>query len=512
MFRARMCPAAFLLGTLALVSDGPAEAALPLNFADQLVVNNLSAPSSFAFLPDGRMLITEQQSFRVRLVVGGVADTTLTIPNGNTSGGERGLLGIAIDPDWPARPYVYFYFTQTPTIKCHIVMYTASGALTDPNSSNLTLASPYAIITDIPDAANNHNGGTLRFGPDGMLYASLGEDADPCAAQDSTTFKGNILRIDVSDLPLAGSGPPLKSVITPADNPYVGVNANAGLVWAFGLRNPFRFHIDPLNGRVFIADVGNGEWEEVSESDGGGENFGWPHYEGPEEKSVTASCRVQSPYTPPIAFYDRTGFTAAIISATLYRPMPGGIYNFPAEYHGDYFFAEYYQGFVRRLKETAGTWAPAPVAPGQPNGADWATAIPNVSDYLVGPDGGLYYCKQFSPGQIRRIVYTQNQGGVGDGAGNRPPVLSVSPNPYAADRGSVRITFRTERPGNVRLDVFDLAGRKVAELLSPDSGIGERTVTWNGAGADGRTLAPGFYFIRIEGQDGATARVVISRR
>jgi glucose/arabinose dehydrogenase len=487
-------------------------AALPTNFADQLVVGNLSQPSSFAFLPDGRILVVEQKTARVRLVVAGAADTTLTIPDVNISGNERGLLGIAVDPDWPVRPHIYFYFDQTPSIKNYIVMYTASGDLSNPASSNLTLGNRYNIITDIPDAANNHNGGTLRFGPDKKLYASLGEDADACGAQDSTTFKGVILRLDVSQLPQGGSGPPAKSLITPIDNPFTGGNANAALVWAFGLRNPFRFHIDPQNGRLMIADVGQNSWEEVDQCLGA-ENFGWPNYEGPDELITT--CPVQSAYTPPVAWYDRTVFagSAAVISATLYRPMPGGIYNFPAEYHGNYFYAEYYQGFIRRITDYTGTWLPAAAVPGQPNATDWGTAIANVSDYLVGPDGGLYYCKQFSAASIRRIVYTANQGGVGDGGGNRPPILSVSPNPFAPGHGNARIEFRTERPGPVEIGVYDLSGRNMATIPAYADDGKSHIVSWNGFGRDGQPLRSGIYFLKMSGaKNDGTARLVISAR
>src|SRR5262249_11931446 len=155
----------------------------------------------------------------------------------------------------------------------YIAMFTASGDLSSPASSNLALGSRFNIITDIPDNASNHNGGTLRFGPDGMLYASMGEDGDPCGAQDSTRFKGVILRLDVSALPQPGSGPPAKSLIRPATgNPFPATNANAGLTYCYGLRNPFRFHIDAASGRLYIADVGEGTWEEVDEAIGG-ENF-----------------------------------------------------------------------------------------------------------------------------------------------------------------------------------------------------------------------------------------------
>ncbi|MDZ4805119.1 MAG: PQQ-dependent sugar dehydrogenase [Candidatus Eisenbacteria bacterium] len=380
-------------------------AALPTNFADQSVVTGLSQPAGMAFLPDGRMLIIEQKTRNVRLVLAGgaTADTTLIIADVNTSGNERGLLGMAIDPQWPTRPNIYFYFDQTPSIKNYIVRYTATGDLSNGASSNLTLGSRYNIMTDIPDAASNHNGGTLRFGIDGKLYASLGEDADACGAQNNTLLKGNILRLDIDNLPAGAGGPPAKSLITPVDNPFVGsANANTKLVFAFGLRNPFRFQIDSLTGILYIADVGQNTFEEIDECDGG-ENFGWPNFEG--NAFFSGTCPAASP-VGPIATYDRTGFaSASIISGPRYRRVCGGLYTFPADYEGDVFYSEYYQGFLRRLRNTAGTWAPAPGAPGQPNANDWATATTNVSDYAIGPDGAIYYCKQFTAG-IRRIVYT----------------------------------------------------------------------------------------------------------
>jgi len=383
-------------------------AALPTNFADQSVVTGLSQPSGMAFLPDGRMLIIEQKTRNVRLVLAGgsTADTTLVISDVNTSGNERGLLGMAIDPQWPARPNVYFYFDQTPSIKVYIARYTATGDLSNGASSNLTLGSRYNVITDIPDAASNHNGGTLRFGIDGKLYASLGEDADPCGAQNNTLFKGNILRLDIDNLPAGAGGPPAKSLITPVDNPFVGsANANTKLVFAFGLRNPFRFQVDSVTGKLYVADVGQNTYEEVNECVGG-ENFGWPQYEGNFNYGGYNGTCPASGAIFPIATYDRTGFaSASIISGPRYRRVVGGLYTFPADYEGDVFYSEYYQGFLRRLRNTAGVWAAAPAAAGQPNANDWATATTNVSDYLIGPDGAIYYCKQFTAG-IRRIVYT----------------------------------------------------------------------------------------------------------
>jgi len=416
--------AAGLAAALGIAPSG-ARAALPTGFADEVVTSGLSQPASFAFLPDGRTLVVEQATRRIRLIVGagfGATDPLHTIADVNTSGTERGLLGIAVDPGYPARPYLYVYFSHSGTSTNYVSMFALTGDLEDGTSTNLQVdaGSRFDILTDIPDNASNHNGGTLRFGPDGALYASLGDDADRCAAQTTTSLKGVILRLSVASLPGAGSGPPAKSTLVPSGNPFSGPNDNERLSFAQGLRNPFRFQIDPLTGALFIADVGETEFEEASRGTGG-ENFGWPFREGPVIRTPAGCSEPGGPggssYDPPITYYDRTGFTAAIIGAGLYRQAdyPFDL-SFPPEYDGDYFFAEYYQGFLRRVKESGGVWSPA-FAPGQPNDNDWATGISTPGDFLPGPDGALYYLSQFGGGgTLHRIRHMHCGDGITDPA------------------------------------------------------------------------------------------------
>ncbi|MBI5868160.1 MAG: PQQ-dependent sugar dehydrogenase, partial [candidate division Zixibacteria bacterium] len=207
---------------------------LPSGFADELIVSGLDQPVGIAFLPDGRILVIEQRSAAIRLIVGGHLSTTnpiFTVPSVNASGNEQGLLGLAVDPAFPTRPYIYVYFTHAGTSTNYISMFTVTGDVSDPGSGNLAIAaaSQFNLITDIPDAATNHNGGTLRFGPDGLLYVSSGDDATPCSAQDSTDLRGCILRLKVSGMPLAGSGPPAKSLLVATGNPFPGPNDNARL-------------------------------------------------------------------------------------------------------------------------------------------------------------------------------------------------------------------------------------------------------------------------------------------
>jgi glucose/arabinose dehydrogenase len=152
------------------------------------------------------------------------------VPSVRSTGGEQGLLGIVVDPGFPARPYLYVHYDYSGSATIRISRYTVAGDLGFTGDGSLTIdpLTRYDILTDIPDNASNHNGGTLRFGPDGMLYDSIGDDASSCQAQSLTVLAGKILRLNVSGLPSGGGGPPAKSLITPVDNPYVSnPNANA---------------------------------------------------------------------------------------------------------------------------------------------------------------------------------------------------------------------------------------------------------------------------------------------
>jgi glucose/arabinose dehydrogenase len=493
-----------------LVLGGRAMAALPTDFQDQGVVSGLDAPASLGFLPDGRILIVEQKSGNVRLVAGDtlVAGPILTLSDVNTLGGERGLLGVAVDPSWPDRPFVYLYFDRSPGSVIYISRFTAAGDLSQGSSGNLSLGNRYDILVDIPDNASNHNGGTLRFGPDGMLYASVGDDANSCAAQDSTDLRGVILRMNVVALPDTGSGPAPKALITPGDNPFPPAHPNAGLTFCFGLRNPFRFHIDPVTGSLAIGDVGQRDYEELNEA-GGGENFGWPFREGPLVRSQTGCTEPggigTQVYDDPIGGYDRSAFSpASIIAGPRYRVIPGGRHSFPSPYDGVLFFSDYYRGFIRAIQDRGDMWAPLDSVPGQPNDDDWATGIGTVADFLEGPDGAIYYLKQ-SSGELRRIVYTGSGSIVEEDLG---PVLSVHPNPYRLGEGPLRIDAGQ---GNVlgTVRVYSVAGELVATLGPGGAGSESTTVTWDGRDRAGRPVRAGVYYLSTGNVVPNAAQIVV---
>jgi glucose/arabinose dehydrogenase len=413
-------------------STAAGAAVLPTGFSDELVAGNISAPSSLAFLPDGRALVIELNLARIRMIRNGAVSTLATVPNVRT-GSERGLLGIAIDPAWPVRPYVYVHSNWNQAFEIRISRFTVTGDLEDTGAGDLAIdpASRYEVLTGLPDNAGNHNGGTVRFGNDGMLYVSLGEDAQPCEAQDLAALQGKILRLDVSGLPDGPGGPPSRASIVPADNPFAGdPDVDTRLVWAFGLRNPFRFSIDPASGTLYIGDVGQNEWEEIDAVAGGGQNLGWPWYEGDNAYNTCSG----SPGTTllPIHVYDhdRTG-QEAVIGGPVYRGAGGGGSHFPAEYEGDLFFSDYYHGELVRLHRSGATWTVAAPVPGQPSSSFWGTGFEFVSDYAVAADGSIWFTKQ-DVNEVRRIRFT--------------PTIDVANHSVFAP------------PGN---ELFDLQGRRV---------------------------------------------------
>lgn len=375
---------------------------LPAGFVHETLATGFDQPVGLTILPDSRIVLIEKVTGHVKVFAGGKVGTLGTIPGVYSNYSERGLLGVEVDPGWPARPYLYFHHTVQVPPATWLSMFRIKGDLTDPGSTNLKLDQPYLIVADIPDLSEIHNGGSLRFGPDGMLYVSVGDDALQCYAQETWAPHGKILRIDVSKLPGKGLGPPPVSEIAPKGNPFPTQTLHGPLVWCYGLRNPFRFNIDPATGKLYIADVGSSRVEEMDEASGG-ENFGWPWYEGPYG---AFSCPgIRPPNTPPIAYYDRAQMNqASIVSFTCYRNRLGGGGNFGNDYEGDVFYVDFFEGFVRRLKKVGSAWKPAPPAPGQPSPANWGEELRFVSDARVGPDGAIYYIGHFST-SLNRIRF-----------------------------------------------------------------------------------------------------------
>src|SRR5947208_16342895 len=347
-----------------LVSARAIAANLPTGFTEVQVGGNLSGSlTAMAFAPDGRLFVC-QQGGQLRVIKNGVLLSTPFVSLTVDSSGERGLLGIAFDPDFATNHYLYAYYTvATSPIHNRVSLFTAAGDTAAPGSEAVILE------LDSLSSATNHNGGAIHFGPDDRLYIGVGENANGSNSQTLSNLLGKMLRINADGT-------------IPTDNPfYNSATGNNRAIWALGLRNPFTFAFQPGTTRLFINDVGQSTWEEIDDGIAGS-NYGWPTTEGPTSNPAFRS---------PIYFYghgtsDTTG--CAIVGGAFYNPP---VPQFPSSYIGKYFFADLCSGWIRVFDPSAGT------------ATGFATGIVNPVDLQVGPGGALYYLAQGSGGQVFRL-------------------------------------------------------------------------------------------------------------
>jgi glucose/arabinose dehydrogenase len=288
----------------------------------------------------GRLFVVEQGG-TIKVLAGGVVAATpfLNISSVIASGGERGLLGLAFHPQYSSNRAFYVYYTRASDGALTIARYLRDAMnplIADPTSGSIVLVVPHPNY-------QNHNGGHLAFGPDGYLYIGTGDGGgggDPDQnGQKLTTRLGKMLRISVN----GGAGYSI-----PATNPYASSNCDTAAnpcpeIWAFGLRNPWKFSFDRSNGDLFIGDVGQGLYEEVSyvpAGSTGGKNFGWNVYEGTRCYGAT-TCSIApglAPHTPPIIEYghDNTDFGGfSITGGYRYRGSKSPALN------GYYFYGDF---------------------------------------------------------------------------------------------------------------------------------------------------------------------------
>ncbi len=353
-----------IAASLAFVSSRATAATLPPGFTEAQVGSNLSgSPTAMAFAPDGRLFVC-QQGGQLRVIKNGVLLSTPFVTLTVDSSGERGLLGIAFDPNFATNHYLYVYYTvATSPIHNRISRFTAAGDTAAPGSE--------AVILELNNlsSATNHNGGATHFGPDGKLYIGVGENANGANSQTLSNLLGKMLRINADGT-------------IPADNPFYNTASGSNrAIWALGLRNPFTFAFQPGTTRLFINDVGESTYEEINDGIAGS-NYGWPITEGPTSNPA---------FRGPIYFYGHgtnnvTG--CAIVGATFYNPP---VPQFPSSYTGKYFFADLCDGWIRVFDPSAGA------------ATGFATDIFSPVDLHVGPDGALYYLARGSGGQVFRI-------------------------------------------------------------------------------------------------------------
>ena len=415
---------------------------LDSGFTDTTVVTGISNPTSMAFAPDGRLFVT-QQTGQLRVVKNGALLATAFLTLSVDSAGERGLLGVTFDPGFASNQLLYVYYTTVAGgTHNRISRFKANG--------DVVLSGSETVLVDLPplSSATNHNGGALHFGNDGKLYVAVGDNATSANAQSMSTPFGKLLRFN-SDGTI------------PTDNPFFASTSGVNrAIWALGLRNPFTFGVRRSNGAILINDVGNGGWEEVN-SGGPGRNYGWPTTEGATTNPAFAS---------PLFTYPHASGTAggcAITGGAFYDPST---VQFPTSYVGKYFFADYCNGWMRKLDPATGT------------ATVFATGLAAVVDIRVGPDGALYYLARGS-GSVGKVSFPTSQ----------PPAIANQPSnvtvPVGASAtftvsasGSAPLAYQWQRNGS-NISGANAASYSLSSAQLADSGAQFRALVSNSFGS-----------------------------
>jgi glucose/arabinose dehydrogenase len=360
---------------------GPVVPGTP-TLAAQLVASGLDNPLDLqSAAGDRERLFVLEQAGRIRLVRGGqlVAAPFLDIVSRVASGGERGLLGLAFHPQYATNRRFYVNYTDGGG-DTNISEFRATSAdAADPGSERIVLevAQPFA----------NHNGGGLTFGSDGFLYIGLGDGGsggDPFRnGQSLMTPLGKLLRIDVD------RGQPFA---VPSDNPFVSTPGAFPAIWAYGLRNPWRFAFDRATGDLYIADVGQNRIEEIDvglATRRGGENYGWNVMEGRSCFSPANGCNTSGLVLPVLQYDHNTG--CSVTGGVVYRGcrMPG--------YAGTYFYGDFCTGIIRSFRLQGGQ-----VAEERDHSTTVGRNVSMVSSFGVDVDGEVYVVAY--EGELYRIV------------------------------------------------------------------------------------------------------------
>jgi len=396
-------PRLVVLAVLAVFAARVASAATPPAGFQDAELLSASVPTAVACEPgSGNAFVLEKGDgaggARVvrRVSAGGAVTTALSLTCVDANG-ERGLLGIAFDPDYlqgVATRWVYLYYTrQSPSTgacaipgdagpRNRVVRFKEAGGVL--SGEQLLLEGPVL-------GATNHNGGTLRFAPDATLFVSMGDndtdaDANP-RSRDLTDLRGKILRIG-------------RDGTVPNDNPFVGQAPKRPEIWAWGLRNPFRFSIDAATGTPWIADVGENTWEEIDRGVKGAD-YGYPCFEG-NVAFRTCNPAPASPVFPELVYGH--GFVPPFNGVSV---TGGPVYrngNFPASYEGRLFFGDYGDQWIRSAKiDPGGTLSDVQL---------FMADAGRVVDIVQAPNGCLAWVDIFA-GSVHETCYTTDQDGDG---------------------------------------------------------------------------------------------------
>ena len=393
-----------------------------------------NSPVSIKNAGDERLFIVEQDgAIKILNADGSVnPEPFLDIDNLVLSGGERGLLGLAFHPNYANNGYFFVNYTNN---NGNTVIARYSVNASDPD---IAMPSSGFILMTISQPFSNHNGGDLAFGQDGFLYIPTGDGGsggDPNnRAQNLNELLGKLLRIDVDN------GSPYG---IPADNPFVNDGNSNTLpeIWAYGLRNPWRFSFDKQTGDIWIGDVGQGSFEEINMAapNDAGLNYGWRCYEGFVAFN-NSGCPDEGTLNFPVAVYSHSGSRCSISGGYRYRGS-----KYP-NFVGIYFFADYCSDEIGTLEKNGNNWNIDYTAPF--SGNNWSSFGEDIY--------GELYVAGLSSGTIYKIIDST--------LGIEPldhPVFKMYPNPA---KGELNFNFQQSGSKIRRIRFYNVQGKLIKEV------------------------------------------------
>jgi len=411
--------------------------------------SSFDRPVDISSAGDSYLYITEQDGYIYKVDQNGI-----TLPNVfldiearvNSGGNERGLLGLVFHPNYASNGYFYVNYTATGGGATKISRFSV-----DPNNPDIALPNSEFNIMTVSQPFSNHNAGDLEFGADGYLYIPQGDGGsggDPGnRAQNPQELLGKMLRVDVD-----GGSP----YAIPADNPFIGNAAVLDEIWAIGLRNPWRISFDRLTNDLYIADVGQDDFEEIDvqpATSQGGENYGWRCYEG-NSAFNSNGCGPISTYVFPIHEYPNNFSTGcSVTGGYVYRGT-----QYPALY-GKYIYADFCTGNFWWLEETGGTWTNTPI--GQFTSMNYSTFGEDVN--------GELYVAGLSDGAIYQVIDIACQGF------SLASATVTDSNCDTDDTGAIDLTINANGPFSVSWS----NGANTEDLMDLAPGIYTATITYS---------------------------------
>ena len=429
-----------------------------------LFADGFSNPVEMQNVGDDRLFIVEKRGVIEILQLDGTTNPTpfldiqsiVLTPGGNYD--ERGLLGLAFHPDYINNGYFYVNYIDNfgNTQISRFSVSTSDPSIADPDSE--------FQILEVEQPYINHNGGCLRFGPEGYLYIGLGDGGsagDPeNRSQNLQTLLGKMLRIDIDNT--EGS----TNYAVPSNNPFVGDPNALDEIWSYGLRNPWRFSFDSETDELWIGDVGQGSMEEIDRAAAtvSGQNYGWRCYEGTQEYN-TSGCPNQSELTFPVAEYSHSGGNCSITGGYVYR---GEIYE---NFLGIYFYADFCSGEIGTIDQSNNQ-----INHGSFNGS-WVSfgEDKNKELYIIDNFGSIY--------KIEGNILSTTDFNIN--------TVSIYPNP-----ASNNLNVKSSNNSFIKnISIYDLKGS--IALTKNISGLTETNISIN-------SLQTGIYMVKVSSAKGTS--------